>query len=130
VVFGVNFLNDKVQHTFPAGTFIASTVNFTASAQVRAGVLVTPGLLLFGQTGVSGANQRLQINFGGPVTDVDQFRGGFTAGFGGEWMPRAFSRRARRCSPLTSTPGGTRRGSTCLSPHPPSITPGSARATR
>jgi hypothetical protein len=87
VVFDVNFLNDKVQHTFPGGTFIASTVNFTASAQVRAGVLATPYLLLYLQTGVNVANQRLQINFGGPVTDVSQFTPGFAAGFGGEWKP-------------------------------------------
>jgi opacity protein-like surface antigen len=76
-----------VRHTFPGGTFIASTVNFTASAQVRAGVLATPSLLLYGQTGVSAANQRLQINFGGPVTDVSQLTPGFTAGFGAEWKP-------------------------------------------
>jgi hypothetical protein len=87
VVFDVNFLNDKAQHTFAGGTFIASTVNFTASAQVRAGVLATPSLLLYGQTGVSVANQRLQINFGGPVTDVAQFTPGFTVGFGAEWKP-------------------------------------------
>jgi len=46
------------------GTFIGSTVDVTGSAQIRAGVLATPSLLLYGQTGLNVAGQRLQINFG------------------------------------------------------------------
>jgi hypothetical protein len=86
VVFDTNFLNDNVNHTFAGGTFIGSTVNFEASADVRAGVLTTPNLLLYGQTGVSVANQRLQINFGGPITDTTQWTAGYNLGGGAEWM--------------------------------------------
>jgi len=86
VVFDANGLNDKVNHTFPGGTFIGSTVNFEASADLRAGVLVTPSTLLSVQTGVSVADQRLQINFGGPITDTTQWTAGYNLGGGAEWM--------------------------------------------
>jgi hypothetical protein len=86
VVFDANGLSDKVNHTFPGGTFIGSTVNFEASADVRAGVLTSPNLLLYGQTGVSVADQRLQINFGGPITDTTQWTAGYNLGGGAEWM--------------------------------------------
>ena len=86
VVFDANGLSDKVNHTFPGGTFIGSTVNFEASADVRAGVLITPSALLYGQTGVSVADQRLQINFGGPITDTTQWTAGYNLGGGAEWM--------------------------------------------
>jgi opacity protein-like surface antigen len=86
IVVDANLPNDEVKHRFGGGTFIGSTVNFSASAQVRAGWNAAPDLLLYGQTGISLSNQRLQINFGGPVTDASQLRSGFTAGFGAEWM--------------------------------------------
>ncbi len=86
VVFDANFLNDRAPHVFAGGTFITSTVDFTASAQARVGRLVTPTTLLYVQTGVSVANQRLQINFGGEPTDESQLTPGYTAGFGGEFM--------------------------------------------
>jgi hypothetical protein len=85
VMFDAEFLNDKVNHTFPGGTFIGSTVNFTASADIRAGVLTTPNLLLYGETGASVANQRLQIHFGGPNTDTDKLTPGLNLGGGVEW---------------------------------------------
>ena len=89
IVFDANLLNDEVRRKFAGGTFIRSTVNFTASAQVRAGVLATPNLLLYGQTGLSVANQQLKINFGGPVTNESQFTPGFSLGGGAEWqLPR------------------------------------------
>jgi hypothetical protein len=86
VVFDANGLSDKVNHTFIGGTFIGSTVNFEASADVRAGVLITPTTLLYGQTGLSVADQRLQINFGGPITDTTQWTAGYNLGGGAEWM--------------------------------------------
>jgi hypothetical protein len=85
VMFDAEFLNDKVNHTFPGGTFIGSTVNFTASADVRAGVLTTPSFLIYGETGASFANQRLQIHFGGPNTDTDKVTPGVNLGGGVEW---------------------------------------------
>ena len=74
-----------VRHNFGGGTFIGSSVIFTASAQLRAGVLVMPDLLLYAHTGVAVADQRLQINFGGPVTNQTQFTPGYALGAGIEW---------------------------------------------
>ncbi|HWX07159.1 MAG TPA: hypothetical protein VN065_15135 [Bradyrhizobium sp.] len=85
VVFDVNGLNDKVRHDFAGGSYIGATVNFTASAQVRGGVLVTPNFLLYGQGGLSVANQQLQIDFGGPETNESKIVPGSNLGFGGEW---------------------------------------------
>ena len=82
------FMNDRVVHTFPYNAnSIASTINSTGSLQARAGFLATPSLLLYGQTGVSVAGQRLQINFaGGYPTDASVTTPGYTLGGGAEWM--------------------------------------------
>jgi hypothetical protein len=85
VVFDINGMNDKVQHDFAGGNYIGSIVNFTASAQVRGGVLVAPNFLLYGQGGLSIANQQLKIDFGGPETNESKIVPGLTLGFGGEW---------------------------------------------
>jgi opacity protein-like surface antigen len=85
VVFDINGLNDKVQHDFTGGNYIGTVMNFTASAQARGGVLVTPNFLLYGQGGISIANQQLKIDFGGAETNESQIVPGFTLGFGGEW---------------------------------------------
>ena len=85
VVFDANFLNDKARHDFPGGSTFASTMNFTGSALVRGGVLVTPTLLIFGETGVSVGNQRIEIDFGGLKTDESRTITGFTIGGGAEW---------------------------------------------
>jgi len=86
LVFDVEAMNNQVRHTFAGGTYIGSTVNVTGSAQLRAGVLATPSTLLYAQSGLSVANQRLQINFGGPQTNVSQVVPGYAAGVGAEWM--------------------------------------------
>ena len=79
-------LGDTVQHNFAGGGSIGSTVNVAASAELRAGLLVLPNLLLFGQTGVSIANQQLRIDFGGPVSSENRWTPGFTLGGGVELM--------------------------------------------
>jgi hypothetical protein len=84
-VLDANILNDQVKHSFPGGTSISSTVNFTASAQLRAGVLVMPNLLVFAQAGPSIANQSLKIAFGGPRTDTSKITPGLAIGGGAEW---------------------------------------------
>ena len=86
VAIDANILSDSVKHSFVGGTSIASTITFDASAMARAGVLATPNLLLFGQTGFSVANQNLKINFGGPVTNENQLTPGFSLGAGAEWQ--------------------------------------------
>lgn len=85
-VVKLNGLNDNVTHFFDSGTSIGSTIDFSGSALLNGGYLVTPRLLLFGQAGVSVADQDLHINFGGPVTDAHRFTPGVTAGLGAEYM--------------------------------------------
>jgi hypothetical protein len=96
ISFDVNGTNDKARHDFVGGNYIGATIDFTASALVRGGVLVTPAFLLYGQTGVSIANQQLQIDFGGPETNESKLISGFTIGGGGEWKlstsPVAFAK--------------------------------------
>ncbi len=82
----VNLVNDNVKRSFAGGTFISSTINFTGAAQVRAGGLATPALMLYVQTGIAIANQNLKINFGGPITSQSQITPGFTLGAGAEWQ--------------------------------------------
>jgi hypothetical protein len=93
-VVDANILNDQVKHSFPGGASISSTVNFTASAQLRAGVLVMPDLLVFAQTGPSIANQSLKIDFGGPRTDTSKITPGWAIGGGAEWKLPAIILRA------------------------------------
>jgi hypothetical protein len=57
MVFDINAPNASVRHDFLGGNYIGSVVNFTASALARGGILVTPNVLLYGQTGISVANQ-------------------------------------------------------------------------
>jgi outer membrane immunogenic protein len=96
ISFDVNGTNDKARHDFAGGSYIGATIDFTASALVRGGVLVTPAFLLYGQTGISIANQQLQIDFGGPETNESKIISGFTIGGGGEWKlptsPVAFAK--------------------------------------
>ncbi len=89
-VFGVladaNFLNDNVRRSFPGsgGLFIDSTITFTGNALARAGVLVLPDVLVFGETGVALANQNLRINVGAAPTNGNMLTTGFTLGGGVE----------------------------------------------
>jgi hypothetical protein len=91
VIFDINGVNDRVRHDFAGGNYIGSVVNFTASALARGGVLITPSVLLYGQTGISIANQQLQIDFGGPETNESKVTPGFTVGFGAEWLVSALT---------------------------------------
>jgi outer membrane immunogenic protein len=89
VLFDANGLNDKARHDFTGGNYIGSAVDFTASAQVRGGVLLTPNFLVYGQGGLAIADQRLQISLGGPETDESKTVTGFVIGGGGEWKFQA-----------------------------------------
>jgi hypothetical protein len=104
VVIDVNGVHEPVQHDFFGGAYIGSVVNFSASAQVRGGVLVTPNVLLFGQGGISVSNQQLKIDFGGPETNESKTIPGLTLGFGGEWKLHPFDFAAPTISRSLVTP--------------------------
>jgi opacity protein-like surface antigen len=79
------FPNDQVSHPFAGGTYLRSTVDFTATFQARAGIAATPNLLLYAQTGLALGNQSLKVNFGGPVSRHSDTTPGYTIGAGAEW---------------------------------------------
>lgn len=85
-VFNVDLAHDSVRHDFGGGDYIGSVRRFTGTAQGRIGTLVSPDLLLYGQTGFSIADQRLQIEFGGPETDESRTTWGYALGGGAELM--------------------------------------------
>jgi hypothetical protein len=85
IVFDANLLHDQARHDFAGGAYIGATTDWTASAQVRAGFSATPWLLLYGQTGLSVAGQKLQIDFGGPETNQSKSTPGWTVGGGLEF---------------------------------------------
>ncbi|MCX6899482.1 MAG: hypothetical protein NT105_12365 [Verrucomicrobia bacterium] len=86
VGFDADFPDEDVQHSFATGAYLKSTVDFAGLVQARAGYLVMQNLLLYALTGVSVADQHIQMNLGGATTDEDKFTPGFTAGAGVEWM--------------------------------------------
>ena len=79
------FPNDEVSHPFAGGTYLRSTVDFAATFQARAGIVATPNLLLYAQTGFALGNQSLKVNFGGPVSRHSDTTPGYTIGAGAEW---------------------------------------------
>lgn len=84
VMVEANALADRVRHVFAGGTYLGSTMDFSASAQLRAGVLAAPNVLLYAQAGPAVASQKQEINFGGPITEQSKFTGGAVAGVGAE----------------------------------------------
>jgi hypothetical protein len=85
VVFDVNGLHDKVRHDLGSDFYVGSTVDFTASAQGRVGLLVTPNTLFYVKGGISVGDHRFQIDRGGPETDERKIVPGGTIGVGSEW---------------------------------------------
>ena len=91
IVFNVSVPDSEVRHPFPPTPFfIASTQNVSVDILGRAGILATPNLLLYGQGGITIANNRLQIDFGGAPTDENRTSVAAAAGGGFEfklpWM--------------------------------------------
>ncbi|MEJ0024392.1 MAG: hypothetical protein WDN01_00060 [Rhizomicrobium sp.] len=86
VVLDADIVGGVVNHHFAGGNFIGSDVDFTGSALIRGGLLATPDLLIYGETGVSLADESIKIDFGGPRTDESTITPGFSLGGGAEWM--------------------------------------------
>jgi hypothetical protein len=76
VIADVNFLSDSGGHVF------STMDNLMASGQMRVGYLTMPGLLCYGQTGVSLARESLRVDFGGPITEQSRVAPGYAIGAG------------------------------------------------
>lgn len=93
-----DWLDQTINHTFPAGTFLGTTTNWIGTAGLKAGVVPTPGIFLYGLVGVSWLNKDMNINFGGPVTSRNTTVPGFPLGLGGEFQPSFLQRFGRPVS--------------------------------
>jgi opacity protein-like surface antigen len=82
-----DYLRQTINHTFAGGTFIGSTTNWVATLGAKAGFAVSPGVVVYGLTGLGVLNETLNINFGGPVTSSNKTVPGFVLGGGAEWRP-------------------------------------------
>jgi len=77
--------NDTVNHPFTGGTYLRSTVDFTATAKARLGYLALPDTMLYATAGVAVGNQLLSLNISGPTSSHNQMTPGGALGAGIEW---------------------------------------------
>jgi hypothetical protein len=82
-----DYLNAAVNHTFPNGSFLGTTANFTVTGGVKVGPMVAPGVWLYGIAGVSVLNETLNINFIPVSSSRSTTVPGATVGFGGAFSP-------------------------------------------
>jgi len=75
----IDGLSDSGGHVFRTTNDVAGT------AGVRAGLLTSPDLLWYGQTGVAIADEAIKVNFGGPITRRSRTVAGYAFGAGAEW---------------------------------------------
>jgi opacity protein-like surface antigen len=79
-----DWLNQTINHTFPAGTFLGTTTHWAATTGAKAGLMTSPGILIYGLGGVSWLNTDLNINFA-TAASRNTTVPGFTLGLGGEY---------------------------------------------
>jgi hypothetical protein len=72
-VYGVtgdaSWVHNQIRHDFAGGSYIGVTFDSIGTAEVRAGYLVMPNMLLYVQGGGAYASGLFQIDFGGPETN-------------------------------------------------------------
>lgn len=94
-----DWLDQTINHTFPAGTFIGTRSHWIATGGVKFGVATAHGAFIYGLVGGGALNQDLNINFGGPlVTSSNKTVPGVTLGLGGEYAPSLLQRFGRPVS--------------------------------
>jgi hypothetical protein len=79
VIGDIDGLSDSGGHVFRA------TDNVTGTAGLRAGWFTSPDLLWYGQTGVAIADEKIKVDFGGPITNASRTAAGYELGAGAEW---------------------------------------------
>jgi opacity protein-like surface antigen len=94
-----DWLDQTINHNFPAGTFIGTQSHWIATGGVKFGVATAHGAFIYGLAGVGALNQDRNINFGGPlVTSSNTTVPGVTLGLGGEYAPSFLQRFGRPVS--------------------------------
>ena len=76
-----------MNQTFPGGTFLGTTTNWSGTLGMRAGYLWRPDFFIYGLVGASVLNENIKINLGGPVTSSNVYDPGFTLGVGFSVQP-------------------------------------------
>jgi hypothetical protein len=86
-----DLLHQTINQTFPNGFFLGSTTHWIFTAGIKAGVVATPSLFIYGLAGASWLNESLNINFA-TASSKNTTTPGFTVGLGGEYMPSVLQR--------------------------------------
>lgn len=79
VIADINGLSDSGGHVLRTADDVVGT------GGVRAGLLASPELLWYGQTGVAITNENIKVDFGGPLTTASRTAAGYALGGGAEW---------------------------------------------
>jgi hypothetical protein len=85
----VDWLNQTINHTFAGGTFLGTTTYWVINAGVKAGVVTSPGIYIYGLAGAAWLNQDLNVNFA-TAAGRNTTTPGFTLGLGGEYQPSSW----------------------------------------
>ena len=84
-----DYLNQTINHNFAGGQFLGTTTHWFINAGVKAGVVTTPGLYLYGLAGAAFLNHDLNVNFA-TTAQSNTTTPGFTFGLGGEYQPSSW----------------------------------------
>ncbi len=84
-----DWMRQTINHNFAGGQFLGSTTNWIFTVGGKAGVVATPGLLLYGLAGAAFLNQNLNVNFVTAASN-NTTTPGFTLGVGGEYQPQSW----------------------------------------
>jgi hypothetical protein len=85
-----DYLNQTINHTFAAGTFLGTTTRWIMDIGAKGGVVVNPGLYLYGLAGAAWLNQKLNVNFA-TAASSNTTTPGLTLGIGAEYHPASWS---------------------------------------
>jgi hypothetical protein len=86
-----DLLHQTINQTFPNGFFLGSTTHWIFTAGIKAGIVATPSLFIYGLAGASWLNESLNINFA-TASSKNTTTPGFTAGLSVEYMPSVLQR--------------------------------------
>ena len=84
-----DYLNLTINHAFTGGQFLGTTTHWFINAGVKAGVMTTPGVYVYGLAGAAFLNHDLNVNFA-TAAQSNTTTPGFTLGLGGEYQPSSW----------------------------------------
>jgi len=84
----IDVRRETLNSNLAGSPFLGSTTSqWVVTTGIRVGMIASPGVFLYGLTGVSVLNKKLDVNFGGSIASDATRVPGFTVGFGGEFQP-------------------------------------------